>query len=149
MTLSRTCSKVRIIGQSSGHRMRNLPFGYDWLIDWAVFNVPFGCVCMCQVVCAIVVGATSSEGLLVIQWERSVCASALHINSYPAQMPAARGSRGQRGDWCMGTFLCWVGCLLHFAWGIVEAKCISATAVCVSVPRCFPTLLCGPGCNLG
>jgi len=34
--------------------------------------------------------------------------------------------------------------LLHFAWGIAEAKCILVTAVCVSVPRRIPTLLHGP-----
>jgi len=44
--------------------------------------------------------------------------------------------------------------LLHFAWGIVEAKCILATAVCVSVclsvcPWPYSTLLHGPGCKLG
>jgi len=42
---------------------------------------------------------------------------------------------------------------LHFAWGVAEAKCILVTAVCVpvclSVPRRIPTLLHGPGCNLG
>jgi len=42
-------------------------------------------------------------------------------------------------------------CLLQFACGVAEAKCIVATAVCVclSVPRRIPTLLHGPGCNLG
>jgi len=43
--------------------------------------------------------------------------------------------------------------LLRFAWGMAEAKCILATAVGVSVywfvPRRIPTLLLGPGCNLG
>jgi len=43
--------------------------------------------------------------------------------------------------------------LLHFTWGIPEATCIEVTAVCVSVclsvPRCIPTLLHGSGCNLG
>jgi len=43
--------------------------------------------------------------------------------------------------------------LLHFAWDVAEAKCIVVTAVCVcvclSVPRRIPTLLHGPGCNLG
>jgi len=36
--------------------------------------------------------------------------------------------------------------LLRFTWG---AKCILVTAVCLSVPHCIPTLLHGPGCNLG
>ena len=43
--------------------------------------------------------------------------------------------------------------LLRFAWGIAEAKCVLGMAVCVSVclpvPRCIPTLLHGPGRNLG
>ena len=39
-------------------------------------------------------------------------------------------------------------CLLHFVWGVVEAKCILATAVCVSVPRHIPTLLHGLGLTL-
>jgi len=39
--------------------------------------------------------------------------------------------------------------LLHFAWGVAEAKCIFVTTVCVSVARRIPTLLHGPGCNLG
>ena len=43
--------------------------------------------------------------------------------------------------------------LLHFARGVAEAKCILVTHVCVSVsmsvPRRIPTLLHGPGCNLG
>ena len=40
-------------------------------------------------------------------------------------------------------------------WGIAEAKCILVAAfflclrVCLSVSRCMPTLLHGPGCNLG
>jgi len=38
---------------------------------------------------------------------------------------------------------------LRFAWGVSEAKCILVTHVCVSVPRRIPTLLLGPGCNLG
>jgi len=32
---------------------------------------------------------------------------------------------------------------------IAKAKCILVMCVCVSVPRCMPTLLHGPGCNLG
>jgi len=43
--------------------------------------------------------------------------------------------------------------LLHFAWVVDDAKCILVTrvcvSVCVSVPRRMPTLLHGPGCNLG
>jgi len=39
--------------------------------------------------------------------------------------------------------------LLHLAWGTAEAKCILTTAVCVSIRRRIPTLLHGPGCNLG
>jgi len=42
---------------------------------------------------------------------------------------------------------------LNFAWDIAEAKYTLVTAVCVSVclpvPRRIPTLLHGPGCNLG
>ena len=46
--------------------------------------------------------------------------------------------------------------LLHFAWGVAQAKCILVTVICVSVcvselsvPRRIPTLLHGSGCNLG
>jgi len=49
--------------------------------------------------------------------------------------------------------------LLLFAWSIADAKYILVTAVCVCVPVCvslclsvlrrIPTLLYGPGCNLG
>ena len=38
---------------------------------------------------------------------------------------------------------------LHFAWVVDNAKCIVATAICVSVPRRIPALLHRPGCNLG
>jgi len=42
---------------------------------------------------------------------------------------------------------------LHFAWGVHDAKCIVVTRVCLSVcvpvGGCMPTLLHGPGCNLG
>ena len=38
--------------------------------------------------------------------------------------------------------------LLHFAWVVDDAKCISVTRFCVSVPRRIPTLLHGPGFNL-
>ena len=43
--------------------------------------------------------------------------------------------------------------LLHFAWGIAEAKCTLVMCICVSVclsvPRRIFTLLHGPGCNFG
>ena len=39
--------------------------------------------------------------------------------------------------------------LLHFAWGVDDAECIVVTRVCVSVRGRMPTLLHGPGCNLG
>jgi len=43
--------------------------------------------------------------------------------------------------------------LLHFAWVVDDAKCIVITCVClcvcVSVRGRTPTLLNGPGCNLG
>jgi len=43
--------------------------------------------------------------------------------------------------------------LLHFAWVVDDAKCIVVTRVCVSVCLSvrgrMPTLLHGPGCNLG
>jgi len=43
--------------------------------------------------------------------------------------------------------------VVHFAWGVAEAKCILITrvcvSVCVSVPCRIPTLLHGPGCTLG
>jgi len=44
--------------------------------------------------------------------------------------------------------------IIHFAWGIAEAKCVLVTAICVclcvclSVPHHIPTLLHGPGCNV-
>jgi len=42
------------------------------------------------------------------------------------------------------------GSSLHFTRGIAEAKCILATAICVSVCLSLhSTLLHGPGCNLG
>jgi len=39
--------------------------------------------------------------------------------------------------------------LLHFAWVVDDAKCIVVTRVCVSFRGRTPTLLHGPGCNLG
>jgi len=39
--------------------------------------------------------------------------------------------------------------LLHFAWVVDDAKCIVVTRVCVSVRGRTPTLLHGPGCDLG
>jgi len=39
-----------------------------------------------------------------------------------------------------------LGALLHFAWGVSEAKCIVVTAVCLSVPWRIFLLLHGPGC---
>jgi len=40
--------------------------------------------------------------------------------------------------------------LLHFMWGVAEAKCTLVTAVCVCLSvACHPTLLLGPECNLG
>jgi len=45
--------------------------------------------------------------------------------------------------------------LLHFAWVVDDAKCIVVTCVCVCLCVCvsvrgsMPTLLHGPGCNLG
>ena len=38
---------------------------------------------------------------------------------------------------------------LHFAWVVDDAKRIVVTRVCVSVRGRMPTLLHGPGCNLG
>ena len=38
---------------------------------------------------------------------------------------------------------------LHFAWVIDDAKCSVVTRVCVFVRGRMPTLLHGPGCNLG
>jgi len=38
---------------------------------------------------------------------------------------------------------------LHFAWVVDDTKCIVVTRVCVSVRGRTPTLLHGPGCNLG
>ena len=39
--------------------------------------------------------------------------------------------------------------LLHFARVVDDAKCIVVTRVCLSVRGRMPTLLHGPGCNLG
>ena len=53
---------------------------------------------------------------------------------------------GKRGKWLLKG-------LLHFAWVVDDAKCIVVTRVCVSVCLSVrgrtPTLLHGPGCNLG
>jgi len=38
---------------------------------------------------------------------------------------------------------------LHFACVVDDTKCILVMCVCLSDPHCIPTLLHGPGCNLG
>jgi len=66
-----------------------------------------------------------------------------------SQWPCRTGARKQRRQVQNSALLnssCSVSLYLHFVWGIAEAKCIMATAVCVSVclyvPYRIPTLYC-------
>ena len=56
-------------------------------------------------------------------------------------------------SWLFFSTIYWWINLLHFAWVVDDAKCIVVTRVCVpvclSVRGRMPTLLHGPGCNLG
>jgi len=83
--------------------------------------------------------------------------TALHSSSgrQPNFTPLNRGrhlySAGRPSRWALADISIALLCYsLHFAWVVDDAKCIVVTRVCVSVcPRRMPTLLHGPGCNLG